>query len=274
MAHNRPAIVIAAYNRPHSLKRLLNSIAKAIYPKEGRIPIVISVDGGGERNERVLKITKEFVWPHGPKEIITHQTNLGLIEHIFSCGDLTQTFGRIILLEDDLFVGRTFYSYSQQALDFFCYDPEIAGISLSALWFHGFTQLPFTPYPDEGDNFFMQVAWYQGQAYTAAQWQRFRDWLAQDHGDLLKDGAMHPMFRQFPKTEWFPLKTRYLVESGRFYTFPRESQAVNFGDTGTHFVQPTSFFQVPVQEQKTSWHFQTLNESTAVYDSWQEMLPS
>ena len=267
------AIIVVAYNRPESLSRLLTSIAKASYAQVKNIPIVISIDGGGSHHLAVKDVADRFDWPHGPKEIVAHETNLGLIEHVFSCGDLSQRFGRIILLEDDLVVGGSFYAYAQRSLDFFAGDPQVAGISLSALWFHGFTQLPFTPYPDDGDNFFMQVAWYQGQAYTAEQWQRFRDWLQQDGGAVTPEDRMHPMFSDFPETDWFPSKTRYLVKTGRFYAFPRQSLAVNFGETGTHFSQPTSFFQVPVQDRRSGWRFQSLSESVAVYDSWQEMLP-
>lgn len=294
-----PAIVVVAYNRPDSLDRLLNSIAQANYPNYLRIPLVISIDGGGSEGTTVRHIAYEFDWQYGEKEIVDHQTNLGLIEHVFSCGDLSQRFGRIILLEDDLFVGKAYFNYAVQALDFYENDPNIAGISLSALWFHGFTQLPFTPYPDGGDSFFMQIAWYQGQAYTADQWRKFRVWLqnecgdcrdersSEKHGQRRKKTApdpyihcmpkpednMHPMFSKFPSTDWFPLKTRYLAHTGRFYAFPRESLAVNFGEMGTHFAKSTSFFQAPLQEQKERWHFQLLDDSVAVYDSWQEMLP-
>ena len=89
-----PAIVVVAYNRPESLGRLLNSIAQAKYPADQQIPLVISIDGGGSNGVAVRKIAHEYDWLHGEKEIIDHQTNLGLIEHVFSCGDLSQRFGR------------------------------------------------------------------------------------------------------------------------------------------------------------------------------------
>ncbi|MFK7800089.1 MAG: hypothetical protein AB8G95_00525 [Anaerolineae bacterium] len=272
--HTFPAIVVAAYNRPDSLERLLTSISQAQYPADAHIPLVISIDGGGENGHHVREVARNFEWEYGPKELIEHPKNLGLIEHVFTCGDLSQRFGEIILLEDDLFVGRAYYLYAQQALAFYQPDSDIAGISLSALWFHGFTQLPFTPYLDGSDCFFMQVAWYQGQAYTADQWRRFREWLAEDGSPVTESDNMHSLFSQFPNTDWFPLKTRYLVKTGRFYAFPRHSLVVNFGETGTHFAEKTTFFQVPLQEGQSKWHFQTLADATAVYDSWQEMLPS
>ena len=269
-----PAIIVVAYNRPKSLARLLNSLSKADYPGATAVPLVISIDGGGDLGDEVGRIAHDFVWEFGEKEIVAHGDNLGLIGHVFVCGDLSDRFGAIVLLEDDLMVGKAFYRYAQQAAGFYRSDPNIAGISLSALWFHGFTQLPFTPYLDGGDSFFMQIAWYQGQVYTAEQWDKFRAWLAQDEGGQTTLPYMHPMFSQFPATDWFPLKTRYLVETGRFYAFPRESVAVNFGEMGTHFAKQTPFFQVPLQEHQHRWNFYSLADCLAVYDSWQEMLPS
>lgn len=275
MSNPIPAIVVVAYNRPDSLARLLHSISQARYPARQSIPLVISIDGGGSQSAAVRGVAAAFDWPYGDKEIIDHQENLGLVAHVFCCGDLSERFGRIILLEDDLFVGKGYFEYAQQALAFYADDPQIGAVSLSALWFHGFTQLPFTPYPDVGDSFFMQLAWYQGQAYTADQWRRFREWLAENGPDgwPVATDNMHPMFSRFPKTDWFPLKTRYLVKTGRFYAFPRESLAVNFGETGTHFAKQTPFFQVPLQESPRRWHFEPLATAVAVYDSWQEMLP-
>lgn len=267
-----PAIVVAAHNRPASLKRLLRSLLDAHYT-DVKIPIVISIDGGGANNGELQKIATEFEWPFGPKRLVFHKENLGLIGHVFACGNLTEVYGSIVFLEDDLVVGRQFYTYAQQALAAFSDDPKIGGISLSALWFHGFSQLPFEPYLDDGDNFFAQVAWFQGQVYTAEQWSAFKSWLDRSQWNVKYGDRMHPLFSFFPNTDWFPIKTKYLVRTGRYYAFPRASLAVNFGDTGTHFAKSTSFFQVPIEEQKTSWRFQSLEKCLAVYDSWQEMLP-
>ena len=101
---------------------------------------------------------------------------MGLVDHIFFCGDLSQKYGNIILLEDDLAVSSVFYHFVAQALDYFTSDERIAGIALNALWFNGFIHTPFLPYLDDSNVFFLQIPWYQGQAYSAAQWGRFRNW--------------------------------------------------------------------------------------------------
>ncbi len=273
MSDSLPAIVVVAYNRPHSLRRLLYSIQQAIF-LDSDIQLVISIDGGGTTHEEVKKVAADFVWSHGRKEIISHSTNLGLIDHIFWCGDLSQKFGRIILLEDDLVVSPTFYDYATKSLDRYQSDPQIAGISLNALWFNGFNQYPFTPLQDSGDAYFMQIAWFQGQAYTAAQWGKFRQWSQANPQPVTAADPMHLAFTRFPQTDWFPHKTRYLVQTGRYYLFPRQSHTTNFGDQGTHFSHHTDFFQVPLLMRPNRYHFPAFRDCLAVYDSFQELLPN
>ncbi len=264
-----PTIVVTAYNRPYALQRLLSSLREASYPPQVRL--VIAIDAGGENTAVVRQLAAAFEWPHGEKRLILHQENQGLIGSVFFGGGLSQEYGAIILLEDDLVVSPVFYHYASQALDFYTDDPRIAGISLNALWFNGYTHFPFIPYLDESDVFFMQVAWFQGQAYTARQWADFIAWREGDND--LPLAPLHESFTQFPDTDWFPLKTRYLAQTKRFYVFPRQSLTTNFGDIGTHFHQATHFFQAPLQTKQRQYRLKPLADSVAVYDSFQEMLP-
>ena len=279
----KPAIVVVAYNRPVALRRLLGSLA--MLQGAASVLLVISIDAGGQQFEQVLAVAEQFSWLFGEKRIIVRERPLGLIGHVFACGDLVDEFGSIILLEDDLFVSPMAYRYASAALDFYGDDPRLAGISLNSLWFHGITHEPFTPYLDDGDAFFMQVAWFQGQAYTHKQWAGFREWretapstgstMLSNSGQavpqILPNDKMHELFQTFPPTDWFPLKTKYLVQTNRFYVFPRESLTTNFGDSGTH-VRGTTFFQVPLQTRRAEFRLQTFDEAVAVYDSFQEML--
>ena len=268
---DKPVIVVPAYNRPDSLRRMLDSLAAAEYPPN--VGLVISIDPGGENGRAVRQIAQQFPWPHGAKEVIQHEQHLGLIDHIFFCGDLSQKYGAIILLEDDLVVSPVFYHFAAQALDYFTGDERIAGIALNALWFNGFTHTPFLPYLDDSDVFFLQIPWYQGQAYSAAQWERFRKWRETAGRRITPADGLHELFAQFPETDWFPFKTKYLAQTDRFYVFPRQSLTTNFGEAGTHFRQPTQFFQVPLQTFRRIYRLCGLDQSAAVYDTFQEMRP-
>lgn len=267
----KPAVVVVAHNRPHALQRLLASIGAAHYPEN--VPLVISIDPGGENYTAVTQIAAQFSWEYGRKRLIQHPRPLGLVEHVFFCGGLSQEYGSIILLEDDLVVSPRYYAYASQTLAFYDGDTRIGGLSLNSLWFNGYTHQPFVPYLDDGDVFFLQVAWYQGQAYTAAQWAAFDAWRTTATWRVTAADKMHELFHSFPDDDWFPFKTKYLVNNGRYYVFPRESLTTNFGDRGTHFARSTSFFQVPLQSLRRHFRLQPFDEAVAVYDSFFEMQP-
>ncbi len=267
-----PAIVINAYNRPDSLARLLQSIRSAQYPAGVEIPLVISLDDAC-RNPEVEAVARQFPWPNGPKKILRHEARLGLLEHFYACGDLTQQYQAIVYLEDDLFVSPVFYAYASQALAFYQAEARIAGISLYSLWFNGYTRQPFVPYLDEGDIFFIQVPYTQGEAFTAAQWARFRSWKSEHPGSETAPAPMHESWSHFQPDEWFPDWARYLVDTQRFFVYPRASLCTGFGDAGNHFSTVTSFFQVPLQHEKLIYPMKPLDDSLAVYDSFFEILP-
>jgi hypothetical protein len=269
----KPAVAVMAHNRPQALARLLRSVAAAEHP--AGVPLLISIDGGGEQESTVIHTAHQFTWPHGPKEVILHNPPLGLVDHFHFAGSLSQQYGAIIRLEDDYLVSRQYYRYAAQALAAYDGEPRLAGISLYALWFNGCTRphFPFVPYLDEGDAFFMQLPWSQGQAYTAAQWSAYTQWRQHADRHITPQDPIHEIYATFPPTDWFPLKTKYLAETNCYYLFPRESVVTNFGDAGTHFPQASRFFQVPLQDFRRSFRFMPLDTAVAVYDSYQEMLP-
>ncbi len=266
----KPAIVIAAYNRPEALDRLLSSVSKGIFPEN--VPLVISVDFGGARRQQVLNVAETFEWRRGEKLIIKHETHLGLKAHFFYTGALSNDFGSIIRLEDDYYVSPVLYEYASKALEFCKDDPRIAAISLYNVRFNGITKEPFIPYPDDGDNYFMQSPWSHGQAFLASQWEPYASWCHEHDRVVSTEDTLHDSWAALDGEEWFPSAAKYLVETNRFYVFPRESFCTNFGDIGEHFRKPSGFFQVPLQTRKRASRFQKLDDSIAVYDAFQEMM--
>jgi hypothetical protein len=268
-----PAIVINAYNRPNSLARLLRSVQTAVYPLEENVPLVISLDDSRNHPD-VAAVAENFIWSCGSKEIIRQEKQLGLKGHFYACGDLSEKYGAMIYLEDDLMVSPVFYPFASQALAFYKTDDRIGGISLYNLWFNGYTRHPFTPYLDEADIFFLQLPYTQGEAFTAEQWRGFRLWQS-----LKKDNAeiphpIHESWSHFDPNDWFPEWTAYLVATQRFFVFPRASLSTGMGDVGTHFSHSSDLFQAPLLHEKQSFRLKSLDESSAVYDSFFEILPS
>ena len=260
-----PAIVIAAYNRPDQLRRLCASVGAAgIAPGT---PLVISIDGGGSRYDHVLAVAEQMQWPHGPMRVTTHQ-HLGLVDHFFACGDLTQEFGRVVMLEDDLIVSPSFHRWATTALDFVATDDRIAGVSLATPFFDGYRHLPFEPVIDGADGIYAQIPWYDGMAWTADMWQRFRT------ASVSASTLIHASLNSLDADEWFPDAIRYLVSTDRFYLLPRQAQASNSGAAGAHFDDATNYFQVPLTLRgPREWRLQSLDDSLSVYDDHLELLP-
>ncbi|HVN53806.1 MAG TPA: hypothetical protein VMT46_05700 [Anaerolineaceae bacterium] len=267
-----PAIVVSAFNRPLALERLLESLQAAEYPPGASIPLVISLDESA-RHQRVAQVARSFIWPFGPKEIRAREERLGPVEHFYACGDLTGEFGSIVFLEDDLLVSPQYYAYASQALEAYAGDECVGGLSLYGLWFNSYTRQPFIPLPDAGDVFFIQAPYIQGLAFTGEQWAAFHAWRESKATQQAVHAPFHECWGRFSGDEWFPWLARFLVASGQYFAFPRESLVTGFGDKGTHFARSTPFFQVPIQREPRAYSFPARRDCTAVYDSFFELLP-
>lgn len=261
-----PALIVAAYNRPSSLQRLLLSLEHAQYP-EADVTLVISIDK--DDNQDVLRVAEISRWTHGEKRIIRQQEHQGLKQHLLGCGDLTAEYGSIVLLEDDLLASKYFYRYAQQALNFYADDSRIAGISLYAydMAENGFN--PFVPVDDGHDVYFMQVASSWGQCWTAAQWQAFRDWF-QQNPEMSTDELLPPYLFNWHENSWKKHFIRYLHHQNKFFVFPRHSLTTNFEEPGAT-ASTKGLYQVPLLTAARDFRLAKLSESKSVYDAFFEM---
>lgn len=273
-----PAIVVIAFDRPHTLARLLRSLGAARYPAraaaEQGTPLIISIDHSDATE--VTRLAEEFHWPHGEKEIIRHKTRLGLREHVLRCGDLARTHGAVIVLEDDLTVAPGFHDYARQALEFYVADDSIAGLSLYSYQLHPFAAVPgcdvrFDPLHDGYDNWFGCFASSWGQCWTAAQWDDFRSWLQERPTHAAFSAKLPSCVRNWPASSWKKLFHQYQVETARYFVFPRVALSTNWGDEGTHLRGDTSRFQAPLLCGEMRWRFSRLAESRSIYDAHMEI---
>ncbi|UCJ14909.1 hypothetical protein K5Q02_13605 [Pseudomonas sp. MM211] len=272
MTAQLPTIVVIGYNRPKSLSRLLGSLIKARYP-EGEVRLVISLDNSG--NPQPRQVAEAFDWPHGEKRIIAHPERLGLRQHVLSCGDLTEQYGDVIILEDDLFVSPFFYEYTWRALQAYADDAGVAGISLYSVQFNQTANLPFTPI-DDGDSavHFIQMAASWGQAWSRQHWQGFRQWLESHGTDISHIDGIPADIRGWPESSWLKLFTAYIISRDLYFVYPFRSLSTNFGDPGQHFNIASSRFQVPIQQQPIDYQFAKREDSVSVYDAFCELLPA
>lgn len=221
------AIVAVGYNRLKSIKRLLSSLLKANYPSNS-IPLVISIDCSGD--EKLYSFVRAYEWPFGDKHVIFHETRLGLKDHIFSCGDLSQHFYAIILLEDDLYVSPEFYNYSKSTVEKYYNIEQVAGISLYSHEFNGFAGLPFTPINNGSDVFAVQTVVSWGQCWTSIMWKTFKEWLANSEINF-SDYDMPESIKTWERA-WSKYFYAFILATDKYFIFPYVSLSTNFGDTG------------------------------------------
>lgn len=264
------AIVVAAYNRPDCLRRLLHSLSTACYEGYVNIHLVISIDYSGSNNCR--RLAEAFEWLHGNKKVLEHQQNLGLKMHILSCGDLVKKYDAVIVLEDDLFVSPFFYDYAQQAYAFYKGETQIAGIALYNYRYNEFAHCPFEPIVDGYDNYFLQVPCSWGQLWTKSQWLSFKEYLSKDDAVDENQLELPAAVLNWPTlTSWKRYFFKYLICERKFFVYPRIALTTNFGDAGTHFSEPEQVWQTPLLIGNRVFRFSEYGRSLSLYDAFFEL---
>lgn len=226
------AIVIIAYNRAHSLQRLLKYVSQATYYR-GDIPLIISIDYHKENGD-VIKVAESFEWKYGKKIIRTHSHNIGLREHVFECGRLTRDYGTVIILEDDAIVAPDFYNYVMECQKFYEFDERIAGVSLYAHRMNGYAMRWFLPVLTGYDVYFGQFGMTRGQSWTYKQWSSFEQWLSNNEEFYKSEDDLMPLKIFRYKNAWSKYYIRYIIETDKYYVIPYEPLASVFCDDGVH----------------------------------------
>lgn len=263
-----PAIIVIAYNRDKSLQRVLKSLENANYPQE-KVSLHISIDASN--NPKVKEIADSFEWNFGEKIVDIKNENLGLVKHVMACGELTEKYESIIVLEDDLVVAPGFYQYAINANRFYATDDRIAGVSLFTYPVEENNFYPFQPIQEDSDVHFIQVASSWGQSWTKNQWSGFKAWLIENPAG--KEALLPDYIAEWGSNSWKKLFINYLIDTDRYFVFPNTAYSTNFEDKGTHCTQ-TGYFQVPMNLAVSKPRFKSLKESNAVYDVYFELTSS
>lgn len=225
------AIICVGYNRIKSMKRLLGSLLNAEYPSND-IPLIISIDCSGD--EELYNFVRDFEWPYGEKYVNIQKERLGLRNHIYQCGDLSQYFKAIILLEDDLFVSPYFYHYAEQAIDKYGDVEDIAEISLYRNDSNGYAGFPFSPMQNGADVFLWHDVSTWGEIWTPSMWKSFVYW--RDHicsEDIIKRVDMPDRIKGWTRA-WSKYYNAYVISTGKHVLYPYVSLSTNFSDAGEH----------------------------------------
>ncbi|MBK5719451.1 glycosyltransferase family 2 protein [Dysgonomonas sp. Marseille-P4677] len=263
------AIIVVTYNRPKSLRRLLDSIERAHYP-DRNLSLVISVDyQDSEEHSTVIDIANNFEWSNGEKIVIVHKENLGLRNHVISCGNLSKNYDAIIMLEDDLYVSPYFYHYAQEALDFYGDKDYIAGISLYKHKQNTNCNRPFIPLKNKYDVFFLQYAQSWGQCWSRRMWSQFYEWYIKNEKWENIDDEIPDAVLNWPNSSWLRYFIKYVIKTDRYFVYPYLSLSTNFSDVGTHNKEEQHSYQVDLNIFYINYVFPTI-EDAILYDAFYE----
>ncbi len=272
LTDQNPTIVVVTYNRINSLKRILQSISQGIF-EDFNIHLIISIDGGSVNNYEIVKTADEFDWHFGEKHVIKHNENIGLRNHIISCGDLVYTYGTIIILEDDLYVSPYFYRYALEASRFYGKTPEIGGIALYSYQINVNVNLPFHPLEDEHDTYFMQFPASWGQCWTRSQWDEFKKWYS-TNPQIFASDRIPSSVKAWPETSWLKYFTKYLMETNKYFVYPYSGYSTNFSDPGEHNKRTNTNYQTNLRIGYKKPFFREFSKSNSTkYDSYFELKP-
>lgn len=254
---DNPTIVVIAYNRPDSLNRVLRSIQNASYPNRD-ITLIISIDFWNTNNP-CYSIAKNFEWKYGNKEVIKHQDNLGLRKHVLFCGDLSQKYEAVILLEDDIVVAPYFYHYAQAACSFYYNKEEVMGVGLFSHAYTGYSKLPFYPLKNGFDTYYGKWVVTWGECFLKNQWKKFRQWYDSKGQRLEYRDTIPSQITNWSDSSWSKYMDYYMDETDKYFVVPYEAYTTNCADMGEHYRKSTTAWQASMQYGKRPFSFAELD---------------
>lgn len=264
------AIIVVGYTRPFETRRLVNSIIDAQYDND-TVDLIVSIDKGPKQQE-VCEVCENLKWTHGSYQVIKRENRLGLRPHILLCGEMTEKYDGVIVLEDDLVVSKNFYRYAKQAMDFFEHDDRVAQISLYSYAVNEFVSRPFCPEKNEYDVYAMRVTQSWGECWTKNMWEMFKASHFYSKPILERRNDLPENINKWRENSWKKNFSNYLVGSNKFVIYPYISFTTNYTIAGEHCKMDVPDYHVVLQHgNKKDFSFCKLDECIK-YDQFFERL--
>ena len=160
-------IVVFLHARPEHSRRCLDSLAAN--PEFAASPLYLFCDGARDerslaRVEAVRRMARRLEHPR--KQVIESPVNRGLAASVIDgVGRVLARHGRVIVVEDDLVLGRGFLRYMNDALERYHDHERVMQVS-GHMW-------PVEPEHDGHDALFLPVANSWGWATWSRAWRHF-----------------------------------------------------------------------------------------------------
>jgi hypothetical protein len=235
-------IALFVYNRPAHTERTLAALAANGLASSSQL--IIFSDGPRAQADAPkvdeVRALVSGVQGFAAVQLVISQTNQGLAKSIIhGVTRITQEFGRVIVVEDDLETSPHFLTYMNDALDRYADHPQVAAISA----YHSLTEM-------RPETFFLRDAECWGWATWSRAWSKFDP----DGASLLarlKERQMLHLFDQdstYPYTDmlrgqiagtndsWAIRWRAHVILNGMLSLYPRRSLVSNIGldGSGTH----------------------------------------
>lgn len=263
----RSVIVIIGYDRPDSIRRCYEFVRKAVYPEEDVIDLYFSLDHS-PIEASIVSMLETFEWEHGEKKIITRPERLGLRRHVISCGEQIGDHEFLIMLEDDIVVSESFYTYTRCAALKYDRYPEIGAISLYRHHLYPQNGRPFEPEYNGSDTFLMQVAQSWGQAWTKRMWGEFKAWYDANQ-EFEKPFAMADYSYSWDSRSWLRYFMGWAASENKYLVYPYHSLSTNMEDAGENRKTKDTDYQVALTVAKQDYRMAD-PEDCVRYDAFYE----
>jgi hypothetical protein len=182
--NNKAPIVLFTFNRPEHTRSTLEALTKN--PELSASQLFIYCDGARNDAEVAqVEETRQLVrdWSHPEKTVTERDQNWGLANSIIDgVTHLCETYGRVIVLEDDMVVSEHFLSYMNSALEKYQADDRVISI-------HGYS------FPIDGlpEAYFIKGA----SCWGWATWKRGWDLFQPDGKKLLDKLLQRKLMHRF-----------------------------------------------------------------------------
>ena len=260
------AILIVCYKRLDGIERLVSSLEKVDFAGRDDISLIFSIDKSDD--DRVVRFANNYCWNYGEKRVLARSEHLGLRKHILLCGDLTNEYDILVVLEDDIYVSDSMYHYAYAAADKYWDDDNIAGVSLFGFqknwlaWEHR-----FEPQKTVYDAYFLKVAQSWGQVWTKTKWGGFKNWLLVN--PVFTSGKDVPeALQSWGDASWLKFHDWYCMANNKYFVYPYCSLSTNFSDAGEHSRGATNDHQVELQYGKKDFCLPDFSEDAIIYDEY------
>lgn len=129
---NLAPIAVFAYNRPRHLQRTITSLLAARHASESRLRVYSDAPKRAEHEAGVREVRRYLAQLSGfaTIEIVERERNWGLARSIIDgVTELSQTYGSVIVVEDDLSVAPGFLAFLNAALERYRIEPKVMQVS-------------------------------------------------------------------------------------------------------------------------------------------------